>query len=228
MIQKFTLFRLLIAAALILSFQDGLLAQDPERWEETIRQFEQQDRQNPPPKGAVLFAGSSSIRMWESLQDDFPDLTTINRGFGGSQMSDLNHYIDRIVLPYEPSMIFVYEGDNDIAAGKSPEEVRADFRTFVERIHSKMPDTPIGFIAIKPSTARLDMVNEMRRANELIKEYTLWKSNLEFIDIFSAMLGPDGYPREELLLDDGLHMTGAGYEVWTKIITPYIQITTQK
>jgi lysophospholipase L1-like esterase len=228
MIQKFTLFRLLIAAALILSFQDGLLAQDPERWEETIRQFEQQDRQNPPPKNAVLFAGSSSIRMWESLQDDFPDVTTINRGFGGSQMSDLNHYIDRIVLPYEPSMIFVYEGDNDIAAGKSPEEVRADFRTFVERIHSKMPDTPIGFIAIKPSTARLDMVNEMRRANELIKVYTLWKSNLEFIDIFSAMLGPDGYPREELLLDDGLHMTGAGYEVWTKIITPYIQITTQK
>ncbi|MBD3276344.1 MAG: hypothetical protein GF372_13590, partial [Candidatus Marinimicrobia bacterium] len=218
MIRKFTPFRLLIAAVLILSFQDGLFAQDPERWEETILQFEEQDRQNPPPKGAVLFAGSSSIRMWESLQDDFPDVTTINRGFGGSQMSDLNHYIDRIVLPYEPSMIFVYEGDNDIAAGKSPEAVQTDFQTFVERIHAKMPDTPIGFISIKPSTARLDMVHEMRRANELVKEYTLWKSNLEFIDIFSAMLGPDGYPREELLLDDGLHMTGAGYEVWTKII----------
>ena len=227
MIRQVIVIRLIFAAALIMFFQAGLFAQNAEQWEEAIQKFEQEDKQNPPPNGAVLFAGSSSIRMWNSLQDDFPGVTTINRGFGGSHMSDLNHYIDRIVLPYTPAMIFVYEGDNDIAAGKSPEEVLTDFQTFVDRVHAKIPDTPIGFIAIKPSTARLDMVNDMRTANELVKKYTLWKSNLEFIDIFSPMLGPDGYPREELLLDDGLHMTEAGYEVWTKIITPYIQVTTQ-
>lgn len=223
MIRKLNLIHLIIASVLILLLQNGLVAQNAERWEEAIQRFEQEDTQNPPPKGAVLFVGSSSIRMWESLQEDFPGVVTINRGFGGSQMSDLNHYIDRIILPYEPAMIFVYEGDNDIAADKSPEVVLSDFKTFVERIHSKMPDTQIGFIAIKPSTARLDLINDVRYANELVKEYTLWKSNLEFIDIFSAMLGLDGYPREELLLDDGLHMTGAGYEVWAKTIGPYIQ-----
>ena len=227
MIRKFTVIRHILVALLMVFLQDALVAQNAEVWEEAIQQFEQEDKQNPPPKGAVLFAGSSSIRMWQSLQDDFPGVTTINRGFGGSQMSDLNHFIDRIVLPYEPAMIFVYEGDNDIAAGKSPEEVLKDFQTFVERVHSNMPDTPIGFIAIKPSTARWNLASDMRKANEMVRQFTLWKPNLEFIDTFSAMLGPDGYPREELLLDDGLHMTGAGYELWTKIITPYIQLTTQ-
>ncbi|HKJ68839.1 MAG TPA: SGNH/GDSL hydrolase family protein [bacterium] len=195
----------------------------PDRWESAIQAFEAQDEQNPPPEGAVLFAGSSSIRGWESLQQDFPFVQVIQRGFGGSEMEDLLYYADRIVLPYKPAVIIVYEGDNDIANGKSPDRVFADFRRFVEKVHAALPDTRIGYIAIKPSFARWNLIEEMAEANQMIREFTLWRSNLEYIDIFSSMLGLDGKPRKELLIEDGLHLTPAGYHLWTEMVTPYLQ-----
>ncbi len=195
----------------------------PERWETAIQAFEAQDRQDPPPAGAVLFAGSSSIRGWESLQQDFPFVPVIQRGFGGSEMEDLLYYTDRIVTPYKPSVIIVYEGDNDIANGKSPARVFTDFKKFVEQVHTALPDAKIGYISIKPSIARWSLVEEMAEANRMIRKFTLWAPNLEYIDIFSPMLGLDGKPRNELLIEDGLHLTPAGYELWTEIVTPYLQ-----
>jgi len=196
-----------------------------EQWEADIQAFEKQDQENPPPEGAVLFAGSSSIRGWNSVQQDFPFVQVIQRGFGGSEMEDLLFYTDRIVIPYKPTVIIVYEGDNDIANGKSPEQVLKAFKQFVEQVHDALPDTKIGFISIKPSIARWDLVDEMAAANQMIRKFTMWKPNLEYIDIFSPMLGLDGKPRRELLIEDGLHMTPAGYALWTDIVTPYLQFS---
>jgi len=215
----------ILAWALLLSWSalaPALVAQ-PDRWESAIRTFKQADRLHPPPQHAVLFAGSSSIRKWESLEQDFPFVPTIRRGFGGSQMADLLFYADSIVIPYDPAVVIVYEGDNDIAAGKTPEQMFEDYKAFVQKVETELPDTRIGFIAIKPSLARWDLVDQMARANRLIRQYTLWKPNLEYIDVFAPMLGIEGKPRAELLLEDGLHLTPAGYALWTEIVTPFVR-----
>lgn len=194
----------------------------PERWEKDIQKFERSDRAHPPAKGGVVFVGSSSIRMWKTLADDFPHTPTVRRGFGGSQMADALYYADRIVLPYEPSRVVVYEGDNDLAAGKSPKRVLADYRALVKKIHAKLPKAKIGFIAIKPSLARWKMVDKIEKANALIKNYSAADDRLVYLDIFAPMLNAEGTPRKELFLDDGLHMNANGYAVWTKVLTPFV------
>ncbi len=122
-------------------------------WEPDISAFEAADRTDPPSTGAVLFAGSSSIRMWTSVEEDFKGTPVINRGFGGSTMADLIHYAHRIVVPYEPRLVVVYEGDNDVASGMSAEEVFDDYRRFVALVRNRLPQTRIAFISIKPSPA---------------------------------------------------------------------------
>src|SRR5687768_11213960 len=141
------------------------------KWEKEIATFEQQDRENPPPKGGVVFVGSSSIRMWKTLKQDFPDHQVLNRGFGGSQMSDSVHFADRIVVPYEPSMVVVYAGGNDINAGKAPEEVSEAFKAFVEKVHAKLPQTEIAYISIAGNPARWAQVEKVKAANEQIAAY---------------------------------------------------------
>lgn len=195
---------------------------DPARFATEIEAFEQADHQDPVEPGGILFVGSSSIRMWESLQDDFPGLPVLNRGFGGSHFSDLLHYFDRIVIPYRPSTILVYEGDNDLWDGKSPERVLNDFRTFVERVHTAFPSTRIGFISIKPSPSRWELAAQIRRANDLVRQATERDARLLYIDVFAPMLGPDGTPRQELFLEDMLHMNSAGYKIWRSTIAPTI------
>ena len=126
----------------------------PAPFEQEIKAFEQSDAKNPPPKNAVLFIGSSSIRLWKTLADDFPDLKVINRGFGGSQIEHSNRYFDKIVAPYRPKLIVFYAGGNDVAAGKGPQRVLADFKTFVEKVRTSLPGTRVLFISIRPSVAR--------------------------------------------------------------------------
>ena len=190
---------------------------DPQRWEDHIQAFEAADRRSPPRMGGVLFVGSSSIRGWD-LDRWFPDRNAINRGFGGSTIPDVNHYIDRIVLPYRPRTIVFYAGDNDVAAGHSPQQVAEDYRRFTQRVHDALPETRIIFVAIKPSTARWELAEEMRRANKLVREHTEDDPRLAFADIWNPMLGDNGRPRAELLADDGLHLTEDGYRLWTRII----------
>lgn len=208
-----TLFALLASAA--------LLAAGPAhhaQWEPDIRQFEAHDRASAPPPGAILFVGSSSIRMWGTLAHDFPSLSVLNRGFGGSQIADVTHYVDRIVTPYRPKMVLLYAGDNDIAAGGSPDEVVADFDVFVKRVRQDLPDVPIAFISIKPSIARASLQDNMRAANEKIARYAAAQKDVKYIDVFTPMLGADGKPRAGLFLDDGLHLNRAGYELWRDVI----------
>ncbi len=188
------------------------------KWEPDIQAFEASDKTNPPPHGPVLFVGSSSIRLWETLARDFPRHKVINRGFGGSQIADSVAFADRIILAYKPKIVVLYAGDNDIASGKSPEQVFPDFKALVEKIHAALPKTRIVFISIKPSPSRWLFADKVRAANQLIEAYCRQSKRLSYIDVFNPMLGADGNPRPELFIADSLHMNAKGYALWTKLV----------
>lgn len=202
--------------------RDQAMIDSAARWEPDIAAFEAADRESPPPKHASVFAGSSSFRMWTSLAEAFPEREVINRGFGGSQMSDLLVFADRIVLAYEPAEIFVYEGDNDLPAGKSPETIRQQFRAFVELVRSRLSDTPIYFVSIKPSPARIDWLEAAATANRLIADYCAATEGAEFIDVYTAMLDDSGQPRGDIFIKDRLHMNAKGYAIWTDMIRRHL------
>lgn len=193
------------------------------QWEPDIQRFEAADRVNPPRPGAVVFIGSSSIRMWETLEADFPGLRVLNRGFGGSELSDAVRFAERIVIPYKPRLVVLYAGDNDLAAGKTPAQVSADFRSFVAIVRRKLPETRIAFVAIKPSLARLSIIDKARETNQLIREYARGDDKLVYIDVFAPMLDASGKPRHELFLEDGLHMNARGYAIWRDLIFPILR-----
>ena len=199
---------------------------DPVRFEAEIKAFDELDRKNTPPKGAVLFVGSSSIKRW-STAEGLPGLTVINRGFGGSYIADVNHYFDQTVRKYAANVIVFYAGDNDLGGGKSPDRVFADYQAFVEKVHAAKPDTEIFFIAIKPSLARWKLWQTMKAFNERVRTFSSSRPRLHFVDVAPPMLGTDGQPRPELFVEDGLHMTPAGYEIWnglvSRAVTPFVR-----
>jgi lysophospholipase L1-like esterase len=186
------------------------------RWESAVRAIEKRDAKTPPPGGAVFFCGSSSIVRWD-LPKSFPTLRTVNRGFGGSKIADSTFFAHRLVLPHNPSAIVFYAGDNDLGGGLTPERVRDDFRAFVARVRTKLPDVPIHFIAIKPSIARWKSWDRIQKANALIRADCDGKL-VTFIDVAAPMLGDDGTPRRELFVKDGLHLSPAGYAIWNALV----------
>lgn len=192
------------------------------KWESAIQAFEEQDAKNSPALDGTVFVGSSSIRLWK-LEDSFPQRGFLNRGFGGSQLADSVFFADRIVIKYRPKTVVMYAGDNDIAGGKSPEVVAEDFKKFVAAVHSKLPNTRIHFIAIKPSIARWKLVDKVRTANQLIRDFVIQTPNVCYIDVFHPMLDADGKPRSELYVKDGLHMTADGYRIWTQELEPFVR-----
>ncbi len=204
---------------------------DPTRFEDAIAEFEQQDAEEFPPPGAILAIGSSSMRGWHgTIQRDlgFEEvlgegrLRFIPRGFGGSFISDVIHYADRIVLPYEPVAILLYEGDNDVTYGIEPEDIAAAYVEFFEMVHEELPDTRIFVLSVKPSPARWDVWPQMQETNELLEDICGQDERLIFIDVATPMLGEDGEPREELYLSDMLHMNEEGYRVWTEAVRPVL------
>jgi lysophospholipase L1-like esterase len=194
----------------------------PETWRKEIAAFEKQDAESPPPRDAVLLVGSSSIRLWDTVKW-FPDVPTINRGFGGSQICDSTQFADELIVKHHPRLIVFYAGDNDIAAGKSAEQVQVDFRAFVSKVRASLPETPIAFISIKPSIARWKLADEMRKANALIAAECKTADALEYVDVWPAMLDKEGQPRKEILRDDGLHMNESGYQLWTELLKPIVE-----
>jgi lysophospholipase L1-like esterase len=192
--------------------------QNPSRFEKEIQAFEAADRTNPPPKGAVLFVGSSSIRLWTNLTQSFPQLTIIQRGFGGSCVPDSTAYADRIIFPYRPSKIVLYAGDNDIARGDSPAEIADHFRAFVHKVQSALPAARIYFIAVKPSPSRWPFSPQAVEVNRTVRDYCASHNGLKYIDVWEPMLDSTGHPDPTLFRADNLHLNGKGYELWTKII----------
>lgn len=197
------------------------------RWEKEISAFEASDKTNPPPKNAIVFVGSSSIRLWKSLARDFPDRAVVNRGFGGSQIIDSAHFAERIVFPHAPRQIVLYAGGNDLNAGKSPEQVFTDFQAFVAKVRAALPQARIAYISIAPNPARWTQVDRVRRANQLIEDYTRTDSHLDFINVFPQMLGPDGQPKPDIFLKDRLHMNERGYALWREIVGGHLLETAQ-
>ncbi|MGH8062883.1 MAG: SGNH/GDSL hydrolase family protein [Pseudoxanthomonas sp.] len=189
-------------------------------WEGDMQRFAAADAIAPPPKHAVLFIGSSSIRFWSTLATDFPGVPVINRGFGGSQVRDSTWYADRIVVPYAPRMIVFYAGENDLESGRSPQQVRDDFHAFVMRVRRDLPGVRIAYISSKPSPLRAHLLAAQREANSLIRQDIATMKRVQFIDVFTPMLDGNGQPRAELFIEDRLHMNRTGYELWRQVVAP--------
>jgi lysophospholipase L1-like esterase len=202
--------RLLIALLALLP-----LAQD--KWEKDIAAFEEKDKASPPPQNEIVFVGSSTIRMWKTAEA-FPDLKVINRGFGGSQISDAVKYADRIILCHKPRTVVVFAGGNDINVGKTPEQVAGDFKALAAKIHAALPKTKIYYLSLFPNVKRKAQEASCARVNELVHAFVKTDERLGYVDTASKMRAADGGPRPELLLDVGLHMNADGYRIWNEIV----------
>lgn len=192
------------------------------RFEKDIAAFEAQDQKSPPAQGAILFVGDSTYTKWKGIHEDLPEFTVINRGFGGSTMSDLLYFTDRVVLPYKPRLIVVQEGGNDLHGGRTPEQLLADMKAFVEKVQSGLPGTPILLCSTTPNPARWSEVETRKKANELVKEYAASQKNVTYVNLFDAFLGSDGKPREELFVEDHMHPSHAGYQLRVQILRPLL------
>ena len=188
-----------------------------------VNAFIVSDRTNPPPQGAILFIGSSSIRLWKTLAADFPEYQVINRGFGGSQVIDSVNYFDLIVRPYRPRQIVMYAGGNDINAKKTPEQVFRDFQLFADKVRTAFPKTHLTYISVAPNPARWAQIDRVREANRLIREFIEAQRNMSFIDVHPHMLGQDGQPKPDIYVDDRLHMNPRGYAIWREVVGPYLK-----
>ncbi|KUF20678.1 SGNH/GDSL hydrolase family protein [Xanthomonas phaseoli] len=192
-------------------------------WEQDMQRFAESDARQPPPKHGIVFVGSSSIRFWETLAQDFPGKPVINRGFGGSEVRDSTWYADRIVIPYAPRQVVLYAGDNDLNSGRTPEQVRDDVLAFVARVRRDLPEARISYLSIKPSPSRAQLLPAVITANRLIKEALAPLPRVDFVDIYTPMLDASGKPRAELFRADRLHMTADGYAIWRKVVAPVLE-----
>lgn len=194
---------------------------------EEINAFLKADQKQMPPLGAVLFMGSSSIRMWETLAQDFAEIPVINRGFGGSQIFESTLYADRIATLYQPRIIVLCAGTNDLAYGnKNPQQVLQEFQDFVAKIHQSLPGTRIVYISINPTVARWNQEADILEANHLIEKWIFQNSSktqkLNFINSHAPILTADGQPQPKLLREDGLHFNAQGYKLWASIVKPRV------
>lgn len=204
--------------------QDG---PDPARWESQIRAFEDADLMDPPGHGGIVFTGSSSIRLWTTLREDFAGLPVANRGFGGSMLPEVTAVLERIIIPRRPALVVLYCGTNDLHAGRSADQVVGDFRAFVRTLHEALPVTRIAFISIAPNPARWSELAAQRAANRGIAEFIRTDARLAYIDVATAMLGEDGRPKPDIYVEDGLHMNARGYALWTPIVRPFLELRRQ-
>jgi len=215
-----TILALLLFSSTAASFAPK--TSSPDKWEATIAAFEKSDLEHPPREGGIVFVGSSSIRFWD-LKKSFPDLPVINRGFGGSEVSDSVKYADRIVTKYKPRIVVLYAGDNDIAHGESPEQVVNDVKEFIEIVRKPLPETTILFLSIKPSLARASFREKQDSANAMVKQLTDKDPNFKFVDVGKVLLDEAGVPRQELFLEDKLHLNAKGYHLWREVLIPYLK-----
>ena len=227
----------LIGAALLFVGTKALAPQTDRQFggaayfENEIGAFEEQDRTDPPPPGKVLFIGSSSIRLWKTLDRDMQPVEVLNRGFGGSMLHHSTYFADRIIAPYKPSALVIYAGDNDIGnrtVPRSAAQVAKDFDEFIAKVRSAVGDIPVVYIAIKPSISRAAQWPDMQRANAMIAERAKSDPKIYFADVASGMLDAQGKANGEMLVSDGLHMNAKGYALWTSVIRPILMDISKK
>ena len=215
MIQISTMIPIINAFFITVAVCPADIAGTPARWETEIAAFEATDKKQSTPKGGILFIGSSTIRLWKTLAADFPEHKVINRGFGGSQITDATHFVPRIVFPYAPQLIVLRSGVNDINVGKPPEQVFKDYLEFVETVHAGLPSTRIVYLGLCPTVAHIDRFPQCDRLNQLIREHAADNSLLGYVDCSDMTLGGDGKPRPGLFAADGFHFNADGYQLLT-------------
>ena len=194
-----------------------------DRFEHEIQAFEKADKEAMPAKGSILFVGSSSIRLWSSLKDDFAPMPVVNRGFGGSTIAEVNYYADRIVHKYAPSLIVFYCGENDLVEGSPPAIVFQDFKKFIGETEKNLPDVPVVYISAKPSPARWEHWRKYETLNKMVGQFAKARPNLHFIDIAELLMGENGKPDPALFVDDQLHLNRSGYAKWTEALRPVLE-----
>jgi lysophospholipase L1-like esterase len=195
---------------------------DPTRFEKNVLAYEAADKASPPPKGAILLAGDSQFFRWKTFAEDLAGYTVVNRGVDSFQSPDLVYYADRLVIPHKPRLIVLHVGGNDVHNGRTAEQVLGDFKTFVARVRAAQSDVPIAFTSITPSPGRWQEADVRRAANRVIKDYVAAQPHLHFIDLWDAMLGPDGQPREDLWVADRIHPNHDGYLIRVRIMAPLL------
>ena len=198
---------------------NSLATHNSAKWEKEIAGLEARDKAHPPQRDCIVFVGSSSIRLWTNLVADFPGLPVVNHGFGGSQLADSVNFADRIILPLAPRQVVIYAGGNDINAGKTPEVVYGDFVALVTKLRTALPLAQIAYIASAPNPKRWAQVEKVKRLNSLVAAYCHFHE-LTFIDVFPLMLGPEGLPKPDIYVADGLHLNPKGYAIWRAAVAP--------
>jgi len=187
-------------------------------YEEEVSALERRLRENPPPAGSVAFYGSSSMRMWDTLEKDLREVGAVNVAFGGSTLEACAWFFERLVLPCAPRAIVCYAGDNDLGDGRSSRETLASFRALLGKVDAHCPDKPFTMLSIKPSPSRWHLADRIRETNASMQREIQGRPGRYFIDLFSAMLATDGRPDGSLFLEDGLHVSPKGYLVWKRAL----------
>lgn len=192
-------------------------------YEDEVKRLER-DHLEKEKEPHIVFYGSSSIRLWKNLEQDFPDKKVMNLGFGGSTLAACVWFFQRIMLHIQPKALVIYAGDNDLGDGRNPEEVFIFFQQLAARISYRFGNIPCYFISLKPSLGRVTIIDRFKYSNDLIKsEIGQYHPNWKFIDVFSMMLDPvSGKPKAELFQEDGLHLSEKGYALWKEIVNPYL------
>ncbi len=216
--------RFILLLSALLAFT-SLMAQTQHPFEAEILAFERLDSLEKPGKGQILLYGSSTFRLWSTYKTDLAGYKVVNRGFGGSQMSDALYYFDRVVLPLEPSWILIYEGDNDLGnSGKTPLQVLADFEALMKLVKQKLPKTKVAIYTLRPSLARESKIPQQRELNALFKQYCKkHPRKAYFIDLYDKLLTPEGKPNGDYLVADKLHLNAKGYTLWTQITRDFLK-----
>ncbi len=210
-----------VLAALLPPFNSQAQSR-PHRFESVVLAYEAADKTNPPPRHAILLVGDSQFYRWKTVHEDLPGYTIINRGIDSFEMSDLLYYADRLVLPYQPRLIVLHVGGNDVHGGRAATNILADFKAFVARVREKLPQVPIAFTSTTPGPARWPEAAQRQEANRVIKDYVATQPGLLYIDLWDAMLTPDGQPRRDLWVADGVHPNHDGYLLRVKIMHPLL------
>lgn len=200
----------------------GTAPRDSNEWEPVVQAWEEQDSRVRRMAGSVVFVGSSSIRLWTTLAEDFPRIASINRGYGSSRVYDSVHFADRIVNAYQPRAVVFYAGENDLNEGRTPRQVRDDFVAFVRKVQAGTPKARIAFISIKPSPSRAAILPQVREANALIRDYIRGARGVDYLDVFTPMLDASGQAREDLFGPDRLHMNHDGYAIWVERVGAWL------
>jgi lysophospholipase L1-like esterase len=212
-------------AAILMSTSAASQAQNPvlqERFERQVQEYEAGDRKTPPPADAILFAGDSQFFRWKTIHEDLAGYTLINRGIDSFQLPDLIHFADRLVLAYRPRLIVLHVGGNDVHNGRTPEQLLADLQTFVAIVRARLPEVRIVYSSITPGPGRWDEAPQRVVANRAIQAYVATQKNLDFVDLWGAMLTPEGRPREDLWVEDRVHPNHAGYLIRANLTKPLL------